>query len=105
MSDGEDGYYRHLFAQYANEETIRRCAVMDNFNNEQLENINEMWNKVKLITLPVYVILLIILGILLIIAGLLALKYRDKLFGNSTNKSTGKVKYKNYKIISKEEIR
>ena len=78
---------------------------MDNFNNEQLEMINEMWNKVKLITLPVYVILLIVFGILLVIGGILVLKYREHLFGDSKPKSNGNVKYKNCKVVEKVEIR
>ena len=37
---------RQLYAQYPDEETIKRCAVMKDFG-EQNEKVNEMWIRVK----------------------------------------------------------
>ena len=103
VSDGEDGYYRHLYAQYADEETIMRCAVMDNFSNEQLELVNEMWNKVKLITLSNTTIILIVVAMVLAIAGVVVFVYREKLFGKRISEKDRKIK-KGLKVISKEQI-
>jgi len=105
VSDSDDGYYRHLYAQYADEETIMRCAVMDNFSDSVLEEINDMWSKVKLITFPTYAIILIVVLIVLIIAGLVIYKFKDKIFRKVPAYVDGKVKHKNCKIIKKVEIR
>ncbi len=101
VSTGDGGYARHLFAQYSDEETIRRCAVMNNFSDEELERVNDMWNNVKLITFPTYIIVLICLAIVLIIAGLVAFKYRDKWFKKVfkfERKNKNREKYKVIKI-------
>ncbi len=90
-----------LFAQYANEETISRCAVMKNFSTDELERINEMWNKVKLITFPVYLIIILCLAIVLLIVGFIAFKYRDKWFNKvfkAERKNKNREKYKVVKI-------
>ena len=94
---------RHLYAQYSDEETIRRCAVMDNFSVETLELVNEMWNKVKLITFSDLVIVLIVVGIALVIAGVLVFKYKEKIFGVRISNKERKVK-DGLKIVSKENI-
>ena len=91
--------YRHLYAQYADEETILRCAVMDNFSNEDLELVNEMWNKVKLITLSDLVIILICVLILAVIVGALLIKWRDKIFKRDISQKGRRVK-KGYKVVS-----
>ena len=60
---------RGLYAQYSDEETINRCVVMENFDKDTLKKINDMWNDVKLITLPTYAIILItalIAGVILL---------------------------------------
>ncbi len=104
VSDEEDGCYRHLFAQYADEETIMRCAIMDNFSQKDLERINEMWNKVKLITLPDYMLVIIFVLIVLAIVLVVLFKFRDKIFKKEIAVKTKKV-LKNCKVISKKEIK
>jgi spermidine/putrescine-binding protein len=94
---------RHLYAQYADEETIRRCAVMDNFSNESLILVNQMWSKVKLITLSDLVIILIVIGIALAIGGVVVYKYRDKIFGVIISNKERKIK-KGLKVVKKENI-
>lgn len=103
-SDTEDGYYRHLVAQYADKETILRCAVMDNFSVKDLELINEMWNEVKLITLSKT--MLIIVGVLIVlgIVAFVLFKFKDKIFKDKLDK-THKEKQSKYKVVSKKEIR
>lgn len=103
VSDGEDGYYRHLYAQYADEETILRCAVMDNFSKEDLELVNEMWSEVKLITFTNLTIILIVVGMLLCITGVILYIYRENLFGVKISNKERKIK-KGLKVVSKENI-
>ncbi len=69
-----------LYAQYADEETIARCVVMQEFQKNDLIRINEMWYKVKLITWPTEVIWLVIIGALILIAGIVIFRYRSKIF-------------------------
>ena len=94
---------RHLYAQYADEETILRCAVMDNFSNESLELVNEMWNKVKLITFSNLTIILIAVAIVIIIASYYLYKYRGKIFKIDLSPKDRKVK-KGHKIVKISEI-
>lgn len=74
--DGEDGSYRYLYAQYADEQTILRCAVMDNFSDDVLSEVNDMWSKVKLISISWLGIGLITGSIVLLIA--LVMVYMNK---------------------------
>lgn len=93
---------RHLYAQYANEETIARCAVMDNFSIEALELVNEMWNKVKLITFSDLTIILIVVVIVLTIALLCCIKWKDKIFKKDISQKDRRIK-KGVKIVSIKE--
>ena len=94
----EELYLSMFEAQYPTEEIINRCAVMQNFSGEDLERVNEMWKKVKLITLSTETIVLILLIALLVIAFALVVKYKEwifekleKLFPNRREKSKLKV--------------
>ncbi len=98
-SDGEEGAYRHLYAQYSDEQTISRCAVMNNFSNQELERVNEMWNNVKLITLPTYLLILICLAIVLVIVAIVAFKYRDKWFNKIFKFERKNKNREKYKVI------
>ena len=69
-----------LYAQYADEETIARCVVMQEFKKEDLIRINEMWYKVKLITWRVEVIWAIVIVVAILIVGVVLYKYRNKIF-------------------------
>ncbi len=91
---GEDKSYvvysreqgRALYAQYADEETIKRCAVMDTFSEEDLNALNEMWNTVKLITLSVGEIIAIVLFMILAVASVIIFGKREKIFSRSYSK-------------------
>lgn len=101
----ETGFYtRHLFAQYSNEQTIMRCAVMDNFSNEDLELVNEMWNKVKLITLPDSTLIIVAIVIGLIIVACVAIKFSDKIFSKNISTEQTKPRRKNCKVVKIEKI-
>lgn len=95
---------RQLYAQYFDEETIERCAVMNNFDNATLEKINAMWNKEKLITLPTYVLILIGVGIVLLIAALVVYKYKDKIFVKKIPQTENNNTKNGLKIIKKEML-
>ncbi|MBQ9103517.1 MAG: extracellular solute-binding protein [Clostridia bacterium] len=95
---------RQLFAQYADEETINRCAVMNNFDDATLEKINAMWNREKLITLPTYVLIIIGVLIVLMVVAFILYKYKDKLFVKKIP-DADKPKTKNgLKVIKKEML-
>lgn len=100
----EAGFYaRHLYAQYADEQTILRCAVMDNFPVEDLTRINEMWSEVKLITLSTFAICSILGIIVLFIVLAVIYKYRDAKIFNRKEKEK-KIK-KGYKEIKREYLK
>ena len=90
--------YGSLATKFPDREVVERCAVMDNFSDEDLAVINEMWNRVKFITLPSWLIYLIVLVAVLIVAGVLFAKFKDKIFYMSK-------KRKKWKVISRKEIR
>ncbi len=90
-----------LYAQYADEETIARCVVMQEFQKKDLIRINEMWYKVKLITWPVEILWTIALGFVLLIVGVVVYKYRNKIFGRIKIKE--KIKKNDLKEISRTE--
>jgi spermidine/putrescine transport system substrate-binding protein len=94
---------RHLYAQYADEETILRCAVMDNFSPKDLELVNEMWNEVKLITFTSTTIILILITFVLVITALCIYKYRGKIFGSKIIDTERNIK-KGLKIVKKENV-
>ncbi len=110
--DNTDGDYivfstetnRHLYAQYADEQTIMRCAVMDNFSVEDLERVNEMWNKVKLITFSDLTIVLIVIGLAFLIACAIVFKFRVKIFGDKIPESKPRRKIKNATVIKVEKL-
>lgn len=87
-----------LATQFPSGEVIKRCAVMKNFSETELQKINDMWNRVKFITLPTYVIIVVVICALLVVCGLLIYKFRDKIFAK-------KIRGKKLKVISKEVIR
>ena len=67
---------RQLYAQYFDEETIARCAVMANFDKDTLKKINDMWNDVKLITLPTYAMIMMAAAIVVVIAAVVIINLR-----------------------------
>lgn len=95
---------RQLYAQYSDEETIKRCVVMQNFDNETMEKVNEMWSTVKLITLPAWAI---IVSATVIVVGLLLLvvyKFKDKIFKKRIPDSTIEEQKHGMKVIKKEQL-
>lgn len=112
-SGHEEGYYDirvdeeakyMFFAQYPTEDVLVRCAVMKNFSGEELERINEMWKKVKLITFSTGAIVAVTAGIVLAVAAAVLYVNKDKLF-KPRERISEKSKKQKYKVISKTEVR
>ncbi len=91
-----------FYAQYPTEDVLTRCAVMKNFDGEELERINEMWKKIKLITFSTGKIIAIVSAFVLAAAAIAVYVNREKLFGGIEKRDEKKSKYK---LVSKEEIR
>ena len=71
---------KQLATQYPDLNTIKRCAVMANFDNATLNKINEMWNNVKFITFPYWIIIVIVAVVLFGGMAFLIVKFKDKIF-------------------------
>lgn len=91
-----------FYAQYPTEDVLMRCAVMKNFDGDELERINEMWKKIKLITFSTGKIIAIVSAFVLAAAAIAVYVNREKLFGGIEKLDEKKSKYK---LVSKEEIR
>ncbi len=90
-------------AQYPTEEIIQRCAVMQNFSGEELTRINDMWKRIKLITLS-DTALWIILGVaVLAIGGICVFIFREKIFSKWYDKEH-KDKKSKYKVLKVEKL-
>ena len=97
---------RGLYAQYADAETINRCAIMDNFGPDDLTKINAMWNRVKLITLSTVAIIIITSLIVLSLIAIALIKYRSVIFNTNQKVQSRKERRvkKGYKIIKTEKL-
>ncbi len=95
---------RQLYAQYSDEETIKRCVVMQNFNKETLEKVNEMWSTVKLITLPDWAIATLVSVIAAAVIVIVLFKFKDKIFVKKIPDSEKKETKNGMKIVKKEQL-
>lgn len=75
----EDQLYRQLYTQYPPENVMVRCAVMDYFDEDTSERVNELWTKVKGETLELWTILVICVAIVVLAGGALYLRFGAKL--------------------------
>ena len=82
---------RQISAQYPTVEVIERCAVMQYFDDETNAAVNEMWEEVKGVPIPLWAYIVII-AIAAIAAGI-ALSYLYK------GKSSGHKPKKGYRIL------
>ena len=69
-----------FMAQFPTEEIINRCAIMQNFDGEELQRINEMWKKVKLVTLSDFAIITITIVLVLVVVAVATYKIKKKFF-------------------------
>ena len=61
---------RQFFVQYPSEEVITRCAVMEDYGNEQNLKVLKMWESFKSNSLPIWATILLIVEVVLIAVGL-----------------------------------
>ena len=71
--------YGRLMAQYPTQDIIKRCAVMNYFDNETLTRINDMWAGVKGETFNTSTIIMVLVLVLVIIAVIVLYRLRDKI--------------------------
>ena len=90
--------YGRLATQYPDFDTVKRCTVMDNFNDTDLDKINDMWNRVKFITFPIELIWAIVGVVFVGLIAFLLIKFKDRIFINVKNQ-------KKYRVVKKEKIR
>ena len=84
---------RQITAQYPTEEVITRCAVMQYFDDETNAAVNEMWEEIKGVPIPLwaYIVIAVIAG--LVIAVVISYVYKGKRFEHKPKKG--------YRIIAK----
>ncbi|MBO5046157.1 MAG: extracellular solute-binding protein [Clostridia bacterium] len=90
----EDQLSRQLFAQYPPEDVMLRCSVMDYFDTETYERINELWAQVKGAELDAWAIAVICVSIVAITAFFLLIKFGNKIDFFRTKPKKGYVKVK-----------
>ncbi len=96
-AEPEQATSRQLYAQFPPEEVIARCAVMDYYDKEASERINELWSRVKSETLDTWAIIVIIVTVLVIAAFIVYVK-----FGAKIDFLRPKPK-KGYKLVKQED--
>lgn len=70
VSEGNEYYVwtdtlgRQLTTQYPDEETVLRCAIMKNFSEEEMKRLNDMWDEVKVMAMPTWLMWFIVIAIL-----------------------------------------
>ena len=86
-----DSLYRQGATQYPDMAIIDRCAVMGAFTQDTLQRINKMWENVKFITFPTYIIWIVVGIVLFIFLAVLFFKYKDNLAIFNKRKKGGKI--------------
>lgn len=100
----EEGYGR-LIAQYPTEEIVARCAIMNNFSNEVLMDINDMWESVKGETFPMWLIILIAVIVVLLMVLIVLLRNREKFpWLKLPQRKTTYAERKGLRVVKVEEI-
>ncbi len=88
--------YGRTATQYPDKDIIDRCAVMQNFDEPTLEKINDMWNRVKFITFPLWIIIVFVALVVLAIVAFVLYKFKDKIFVSKSRVKKG------YHVVNKE---
>lgn len=85
---------RQFSAQYPDEETVNRCAIMNYFDDETNDKVNIIWENIRGTSLPVWVF--IVIGVVVVgIVAFFVVRYVLK------NRRGGRRPKKGYKVISK----
>ena len=78
---------------------------MANFSNDDLLKLNNMWSKVKLLSLSTFFIVFIVVIVVAGIVALILFNFRDKIFNKSVPDTEHQVRRKGCKVIKIEEIK
>lgn len=95
---------RQLYGLYSDTETIARCIIMDTFNDKASAEINEMWNRVKLIGLENWEIVLIIVAFVLAVLLVIAFKYKSAILDKIKFPSLIERRRAKYKLVKRENV-
>ena len=74
----EESLSRQISAQYPTEEVIARSAVMQHFDNETNAAVNEMWEEIKGLPIPLWAYIVIAVIAALIVIAALSYIYKGK---------------------------
>ena len=74
----EESLSRQIFAQYPTEEVITRSAIMQHFDNATTTAVNEMWEEVKGLPIPVWAYIVIAVIAAICIFVLLSFLYKGR---------------------------
>lgn len=77
---------RQILAQYPTEDVIERCAVMQYFDSETDAAVNEMWEEIKGVPIPLWAYILIIVIAALVLGIVLSYLYKGKVFEHKPKK-------------------
>ncbi len=98
-ADEEQRTRRQLYAQFPPQDVIERCAVMNYFNADTSERINELWTHVKAEDLDAWAIAVLCVAAAVIVLFVLYLK-----FGNKIDFFRKKPK-KGYELVDQKPVR
>ncbi len=79
FADEEQRTRRQLYAQFPPQEVIERCAVMNYFDADTSERINELWTHVKAETLDAWAIAVLCVAVVAIVLFVLYVKFGAKI--------------------------
>ena len=96
-----DGFY----AQFPTPDVIERSVVMATFSDEELERLNDMWSKVKLLTLDVAAVVIILVIIAVGIVLILLYRFKDRIFTKKVPESARQVRRKGCRVIKIEDVK
>ena len=79
LANIEQATCRQLYAQFPTPDVISHCAVMDYYNKDASERINELWSRIKAETLDAWAIIVIVVAVLAIALSVVFVKFGDKI--------------------------
>lgn len=74
----EESAKRQISAQYPTEDVLTRSAIMQHFDDETNASVNEMWEEVKGLPIPLWAYIAIAAIIVLILVAALSFAYKGK---------------------------
>ncbi|MBR7186630.1 MAG: extracellular solute-binding protein [Clostridia bacterium] len=89
---------RQLYAQFPPREVIARSAVMDYYDVEANERINELWSRVKAESLDAWAIIVLCVTAVAIVFGVVFIKFGDKIDLLHPKPKKG------YRLVKQEEV-